>query len=246
MKKLIMFIAVVMTVVNLANAGQIIPIQDRDTAECLYFQFNYTTPYGVPKLDSEGNVVKDEKGSPVVVFKMRKLREHAVMRLRSDGDSGTCEFARLDENGNVVWDEQTPCTFATVEMEDGGILRLFCFEYTFIDRGIGVTPGKVKVWSSIRLNVNKETGAADYYTTQQTKIEKSTGRILYGAGGGDFGGFSIGQDGGQWTDETHLKSDHKLPIWGSCTFSNYGSGTMGNGSIRKILEKNIEKFSYYK
>lgn len=245
MKKLFTLVAIMATLT--IYAGGIIGKPDASTVESFSLQFVYTTPYGVPKVDADGNVIKDEKGSPIVVFRMRKLREEAVMRMRIENGEGICEFARLTENDEIVWDRKTPATFVSLPMEDGGRLLVFCFDYVITNRGLGVTPANIKVWSTVLLGTDKATGKATYHSSQMQKPDKE-GNICFASGSGQFGGFSSGEDEGAWAnveEVTFLKSNKRLPIFGSFNITHYGMGTMTAGSIKRILHRNDNIFSFY-
>ena len=252
MKKTILILMMTIAMAQFAM-GSVRVVMDPDydkTTETLYFQFRYTTPYGVPKLDEKGNVMKDEKGSPIVEFDLKTLREHVVMRLQVKNGVSSCSIAyltgRLDQDGKeeIQWKSVKLYSFVKIPMVDGSSLIFICFDYTFTDRGIGVSPATCKVWGEAGVRKDAATGKDSFYGYQSTRTNKNSGRVIMSGGSVKFGGYSDYDDENAWTnveDVTFVESCKRLPIWGTGTYSNYGTGPMTSANIRDILHKNIVK-----
>lgn len=241
MKKLCFVFAIVAVLIGMNLSAAVAYQQSTAKTEMMYFQLRYKTPYGVYKRDADGNIVKNAKGSPIIVFKAVEIREHVIIRFNANAGTRSCEYATfdgtLDQDGkkNIVWKSLRPYSFVKLPMDDGGSLIVFSFSWTFTDRGVGVTPATCKIVSSFTTSPNG-------YMAPQTEKEWNGRNIFYG-GAGTFTGYSDGLDTAAWgevEDMTYAESYAKLPVVGSATFSHYGSG-LTHANMRKILEQNLNR-----
>lgn len=118
----------------------------------LSFSLEYTTPYGVPKVDEDGNPVLDEQGNPVIAFEMKRKKEFPILRIVTKDGSTTAYWLSVGQNGEIV---QVPYegrqAIAVLPMAssektykrpmDGGCHGTICLEYT-VERGLGLSPAK--------------------------------------------------------------------------------------------------------
>lgn len=118
------------------------------STEYYEFRFTLTTPYGVVLKDSEGNVVLNEKNSPVIVFNEVSMQWRALLRVQNYKDNAKMEWATLevvedrgvlpDSTGGISWSEAKGITMVNVLMESGECRTFFKVPFYTPDRGIGL------------------------------------------------------------------------------------------------------------
>ena len=118
----------------------------------LSFSLDYTTPYGVPKVDEEGNPVLDEHGNPVIAFEMKRKKEFPIFRVVTKDGSTNAYWLSVGQNGEIVQipyeGKQAIAALPMASSEktykrptDGGFHGTICLEYT-VERGLGLSPVK--------------------------------------------------------------------------------------------------------
>ena len=177
----------------------------------------YTTPVPVPKLDDKGNIVKDEKGSPVYVFEIRQMKEQAVLRLTSYEKYVKCAWgvvepvSQFSEEGtsNLYANykkEISPQAFTVIPLADGSELGLVCLDYV-INRDT-LPPIKCKLVGKLTFLVSKVDG-----------------RRYIGSGSGTLVGYNEIDDIA-WAsvqNASYAEAEHLLPVKGTwrCTTAGY-------------------------
>jgi len=155
MKKLLFAIAIALvtltatavTVMDRAtyNKTWVPPSEYEQNTEYYEFRFLLYTPYGVVMKDAEGNVVLDEKNSPVIVFNDVVIQWRAVLRVQNYKGNRKMEWASLkiaenedvpaDGTGGLAWEEARGVTMVNVLMESGDCRTYFRVPFLSPERG---------------------------------------------------------------------------------------------------------------
>jgi hypothetical protein len=189
------------------------------------FRIHYATPYGVPVLDADGNQVKDEKGSPVVKFEIKRANINYLLRIKFDkngvGQLSVVKTKNKDGNGNYIIEWIPFGTLVYIPMEDGSVKGFMTYTATVIDRGIGVTPA-----------------ICNGFATVKTFMEKDGRLIPTALEKGEVAGFSNGSDDGAWglvENPLRLEPEHILSVYSS------GNASFQKGPVQ-LTEKEILTF----
>lgn len=192
MKKLLFAIALVlMTVSAMAyvtmtsetyNKTWVPPREYEANTEYYEFRFLMYTPYGVVLKDGEGNVILDEKNSPVIVFNDVVIQWRAVLRVQNYRGNNKFEWAilRIAENeevpadgtGGLAWKEAKGVEMVNVVMESGDCRAYIKVPFMSPERGEGL-------------------GKASCLATGSCFMEVNHGKMVITNGSGSFTGYGL-------------------------------------------------------
>lgn len=211
MKKLVWMMMIVVGATAVFAEKYTIPAASQSfyVTEYTTVTVTYTTPVPVPKLDDKGNVVKDEKGSPVYVFEIRQMKEQAVLRLTSYDKDVKCAWGVIEpvtpfseeDTSNVTArykKEVSPQAFTVIPLADGSELGLVCLDYV-INRDM-LPPINCKLVGKLTFLVSKVDG-----------------RRYIGSGSGTLVGYNE-IDGIAWAsvqNASYAEAEHLLPVNGT-------------------------------
>ncbi len=162
MKKMLFALLVVLATLTVRGKGIDVEPPHFRTTWYTTLTFTVNTPYGVPKLDADGNIVKDEKGSPIIALEMRKVIVKELLRLRIDENTGEISFAFGYPADNADGYVFVPCkgfnSLISFNVKTGTRIALASFEYEFKDRGLGLAPVKCMCYGNVSFLVQRKTG----------------------------------------------------------------------------------------
>ena len=240
MKKLIITVAVFMMALNLFpitimtqetyKKTWIPPSDYEQHTEYYEFRFVLKTPYGVILKDDEGNVVLDEKNSPVIVFHEVSMQWRAVLRVQNWKDNQKMEWAVLaipddkdviaDGTGGIRWKEAKGVSMVDVVMESGDIRAYYTIPFTTPERGEGL-------------------GSATCVLTGSAAMAVQHNKLVITTGSGSITGYGLDEARalGMAEPATPLVPTpvEHLSVYGSASIYRRG-GEMNYKQIRNILK----------
>ena len=218
-----MFVVLAMLIGIGLLASDAVQEQLEDKTVELSFSLDYTTPYGVPKVDEDGNPVLDAEGNPVIAFEMKRKKEFPIFRVVTKDGNTTAYWLSLGQNGEIVQTvyegRQSIAVLPMSSSEktykrptDGGCHGVICLEYT-VDRGLGLSPVKCTL--------------AGHFTTNG--IIKGKNPLYANATLGSLIGFG--------SNDTGIAQEvTQLPVYGTFSMT-YNEKPYKDKNAKKVLQK---------